>query len=502
MAQGDSWKLGVAAPVKNHKFEFGQSQYSTLQSNITANAILIPLPTASDPQIRDKVQYNDTVLLGPSSNAANDGERETILTSGMDSGDPTGNLHSLTKNNTYLYDTGDPVMFYGTGMAGGWDIPSGVTYCEAQGINRGLISTNDWMTYTKIANDSDPAQGQFSWYNNSGDSFVRLQRSINRYGGIIDMVSSYFTNGYVIEPVDENNEAWLHVPSEPDGNKAFQHGDWHRGGWRKDQAQRLEITLDDAMSSSRFFETDLIRAGNGSVRQRAQVIPWQYYRIGGRVYFDTTKMTYTFGDGFNIYLLLMPHQYGTDYNFPEYITATVGTSGTDTDQWIEFSTVGALKGGLRETYPPKLAFWMQNNAISGASANDRLIMYIDDAYAEHAGGVNYAATDGCLDFGRYNQYIDHDSLKINYIKRTNSQSLYGKNDRLVIEGQLSFMSQDFWDALDTIMHWQFRGFPLNLHMNTNDLPHSIMGKMQLDNIVKDNWDLSLRSCTFKFIEDE
>ncbi|MFV2014201.1 MAG: hypothetical protein ACC656_02135, partial [Candidatus Heimdallarchaeota archaeon] len=164
-------------------------------------------------------------------------------------------------------------------------------------------------------------------------------------------------------------------------------------------------------------------------------------------------------------------------------------------------TVGILKGGLSNTTPPKLSFWFQNNGISGAATGDKFKFYIDDVYAEHAGGVNYAATDGSLDFGRYQVYPITDSLKIDYTTRTGSRSLYGKKDKLMIKTNLEFMSQDFWDQLDILLNWQYKGYSLNLHVNINDLPYSIVGKMTLKNIVKDTWDLSRRSCQFEFLED-
>jgi hypothetical protein len=184
----------------------------------------------------------------------------------------------------------------------------------------------------------------------------------------------------------------------------------------------------------------------------------------------------------------------------ESLFVTFANLPSHNDTWTEFSTVGLLKSGISNESPPSLNIWFGNNGIVANNAG-ALNLYIDDLFVEHAGGVQYANVDGCLDFGRYSLWPDEESIKIEKVTREGTSSLYGQKERYVVSCRFNFASQAFWDQFELLMEWQEKGFLLNLHPYINDLPNSLMGRVTIKDYAKDNWDLSLRSFTMEFTEE-
>src|SRR5690606_40124130 len=79
-------------------------------------------------------------ILGPSSHNDHKGEKEHVIVSGAYTFSSfVERISSLEKANEHLYNVGDNLSFYGTGLAGGWEIES-PTFVQSQGIKTGMIS--------------------------------------------------------------------------------------------------------------------------------------------------------------------------------------------------------------------------------------------------------------------------------------------------------------------------------------------------------------------------
>jgi hypothetical protein len=516
MAQGQSWQLAVATPIKNHHFEFGQNYVATLQSGIEANSQFIKVDPELYHRIEDVIQYRDQILVGPSSNSDNKSEIEHVPITGcrMDwtgAGNPT-KIYLLNKNNEFAYEVGDRVSFYGTGMAGGWEIPQtsllSKSYFQAQGIQRGAIARRQWHSAQADDGSKLPEQDKYNYIHNGGRPFLwyGLGDTVNEYSFLLDIDETYGDKlEYIITPVETiSGKQYAKVAVNVANYGAthnFLYGDYHKGGWRKQYAQRIAIGMNNATPTGTFFRQNLLRSGTEDIRERSLIIPYQYYRIGGRIYWDTSFTTQNFKQNYNIYCILRANTYTRDYGGEyEYILVSAITDSTTPNTWHTFSTVGLLNSGLHKDYPPAIDLWFQNNGIPSPYKGE-LIMYIDDLFVEHGGGANYAHIDGCLDFGRYEVWPEHDSLKISKVERAGTTSLYGKKERYVVSFRLNYVSQEFWDQFELITEWQEKGFLLNLHPYINDLPLTLTGKLNIKDYNKDNWDLNLRSFTVEFTEE-
>lgn len=510
--QGNSWQLAVAVPVKNHKFEFGQNYVCVLQAGIDANAQYIQIDNSVYTGADLIIQHRNQILLGPSSHPDNRGATEHVTVSGAYPLPTAGNtkFYLLNKNNKYKYDAGDRVSFYGTGLAGGWEV--GVTdwkdaykrFFTAQGIQKGAISTNYWPYFQRYFT---VGEGQYWYYNTASGTYMKLHRISTDFEFILDLDSTYGNKiQYIIDPIYlESGGYYSRIAVE------FQQylsdfyallGDYHRGGWRKQYAQRIAIQIDDSTPQGFFFKQDLVKAGSEDLRDRSLVIPYQYYRIGGRTYIDATHCSAKVGyDNYYMSMSLRPNEQSRDLGGSfESVFVNFANATTDNDVWKTFSTVGLLKSGISNETPPSINLWFGNNGIVANNAGP-IILYIDDIFVEHAGGIQYANLDGCLDFGRYLVWPEEESIKIEKVNREGTSSLYGQKERYVITCRFNYVSQSFWDQFELLMEWQEKGFLLNLHPYINDLPNTLTGRVAIKEYAKDNWDLSLRSFTMEFTEE-
>ena len=147
MAQGDFWKMAVAVPLKNGKFSVGthkEMKISDPIANANESWVRYNKELSSGHEIENFLQYGDEILLGPSNEGGYLREKESMIISGVEPWSSTeGKIHFKNKDNEHLYSIGDSITAYGTGLAGGWDIPSETyaeTYVQSEGIKRGLIS--------------------------------------------------------------------------------------------------------------------------------------------------------------------------------------------------------------------------------------------------------------------------------------------------------------------------------------------------------------------------
>jgi len=511
MAQGTSWQMAIAVPIKNHKFEFGQNFVATLQNSVDSNSQFVQL----DPAIYDRpgslLQYRDQILLGPSSNPDFKGNIEHVPVTGVKEDfifNTYSKIYLLNKNNINQYEAGDRVSFYGTCLAGGWKVPNKTPYnynyfFTPQGIQKGSISTHVWATYI-----SNPLllEGMYDDRSHASGTWIKIRRKNSDHSFLLDLDEVYGNKiQYIIDPVYLENSAYYFNIAMQSGNYSEiisgLLGDYHRGGWRKQYAQRLSIAIDDDTPSTLFFVQDLVKSGIGGIRDRSLLIPYQYYRFGGRIYVESRFTSAKLGtSNYSLFMIVSPHTLHRDIGDAEYLYVNFANAAAHNDAWIEFSAVQLLDTGISNESMPQVGLWFQNNGIIENNAGD-LILYVDDLYVEHAGGIKYAHQDGCLDFGRYSVWPEEESLKIEKIEREGTTSLYGKKERYVITCRFFYVSQDFWDQFELLLEWQEKGFLLNLHPYINDLPHSLMGKVHIREYAKDNWDLSLRSFTMEFIEE-
>jgi len=335
------------------------------------------------------------------------------------------------------------------------------------------------------------------------NGLLTLTQHTTEYGFALDLLSTQLE--YIQTPLylDSGINKFKIAINNPDGLSGAVNvllGQYHRGGWRKSYAQMLTIHLDknDVTLDSTIFKQSLIDYGDESTnnkRRKSLLIPYQFYRIGGKVFVDAVATNKIYNDDYNIKLVLQPSDTLRD-NSTETISVDILDSlAINTNQWFEFSQVGLLASGISNASFPHLGLWLDNKITSAYSGDVNL--YIDELWAEHAGGVNYADVDGCLKFSRYNVWPEQGTIQIN--PRSENSEIHGRK-LLNIECQIDYCTQEFWDQLQTLLEWQDRGYLLNLHPYIKDIGNVLTGKLTIKNYSKGSWDLTLRSFLLSFEE--
>jgi len=503
LAEGESFKLGVATPLKNNKFKFGQNKsvkLKTAYDNVN-RAFSVVVDKTIYPDLPNFLQYNDQILLGPSSLSADKGERENVLISGVEV-NTDHYIHFKYKNILNNgFQASDDITFYGTGLAGGWKVPTDPDILP-QGIKNGPISRQEFNDYLIGTVDIVDGKYQITIIFNS-----HVNSGIIDYGFILDLINQNIgLFDYIITPINSSNNSVIGLLLNGSGDNHYYCliGDYHIGGWRKGFAQRIRIKISYGMSSKRIIYQDLL-SYNASTKfgEQSLLVPYQYYKIGGRVWIDTSQLggiiEYGTSNNWTLNLRLIPNDNWRTSS--EIISVPLATLNSQCNKWVEFSTVALLQSNISHNSSAKLEVWLQNDGLgsSGGGYYGDVILYLDELYIEHAGGVNYANTDGCLDFGRYLVWPEQGSLDVSRL--SGKINFDRKDEKYRLKAKLNHVSQAFWDQLEILREWQQRGFLLNLHSYINDIPYVLTGKMNIRDFKKDSWHLDYRSFTFEFTEE-
>jgi len=503
MAQGESWEIGVAVPVKNHTFQLGQNYSAILQESIGTSNLWFKVDSDIYPEVRDIIQYNDQVLLGPSSVEGYRGETEFVQISGYEQFTSSiGKIQTKNKNNKVAFNTGDKVTFYGTGLGGGWSIPIDMSdYIKAEGIKMGVISRHEIAGYPSSGSNPPPA-GYYNFQQNGSLPYITISRGtgVGIYGYFIDWVNSY--NEYLINPLDFDNRANFASVNGGSitGTQYFVYGDYHQGGWRKDNAQRIRLQLKNTTPSGNIFQQELLRPGPENLRERVSLIPYQYYRMGSKIYLDDSYLNVPLDGDISDFIafFLRVDPMSSQRNGYQKISKVILPRPNVWQNVV--STPLLLKSGISNIEAPTYSLYF-TSTDQGSSYTGDILIYIDDIWLEHAGGVNYSEFDGCLKFSRYSVWPEAETIKIEKFEDPNYSSLFGKKTKLFISCRFNYVSQAFWDQFEILMSWQEKGYSFNLHPYINDIPYVIIGKITIKEYVKDSWNLGLRSFTMEFMED-
>ena len=167
---------------------------------------------------------------------------------------------------------------------------------------------------------------------------------------------------------------------------------------------------------------------------------------------------------------------------------------------------------------PYIEFIMTN---PGTGANDKMTATIDEVYFEHTfqdfedkRTIIPTGNNGYQN-GYYEFAEDPDLASLKVTKRDTFKQLTYQDDKKVWfdksgEGdriekynfgcKFSDVSQSFYDVLLEFQRLQKKGHTMNIHPNVDDLPNVLRGIFKISGVDKNQWDLSLRSFNFEFVE--
>ena len=496
MAVTDFWEMGVAVPIRNHKFRYGTYKSSALEGDVTSGASSVTIET-TDPTIGNIAQRGDNMVLGPSTNTSYTGKSETV---GIES--IVGNVITLKSTTSYAYDDDDPIRVYGTRLAGGWtpntdqgttdEIILPKTLMGAVGeLSGGKVddysqrvvfdfSDADFDTHDtvyaefKYYFDSNPFQELFHYRagayaklygrNPGGDA----TRCLQLHDGIRNFTYSYSKVYWLQSHLQwfhwHTGDASLILPSTPNLNTAENpHFNIYMGGTLNNHY--MDMYLDDVYAEHAHETTPTTQTTLPiQVDERVYVLNVMYgseFTAGERVLlFDEANGTYGIGtvtatDAMAIYMGDMMYFYklnGTTYDAYDYCPAEI-SAGSRVQQ--------ANAGYYTFTEYP----------LRSSLQVDQINPFKGTQLANNAYNVHYNQTDA------------------------------DRGTRFRIRCRFQNVPETMWEKLMVFKRWQERGHYLNLHPQWDDVPQVMTGVMQIQNIRKsDHWDLTYRSFDFVFEE--
>jgi len=141
------------------------------------------------------------------------------------------------------------------------------------------------------------------------------------------------------------------------------------------------------------------------------------------------------------------------------------------------------------------------------------MMFIDNMWLEHEGDVSNASGQGyCI----IDQNPEQGTLQVNRFQASKptkitlsdgsrrTMDITGSNQRFLHEIQCEFLylPQKEYDKLQDLLRWQDLGHKLTLHPHLPQVPHCLVGEMEITNVRKSFWDLSRFSISFRFTETD
>lgn len=504
MAVTDAWQMGVALPIRNHKFRHGTWKSTTLSADADATASLSTTDTT--PNLDLIAKRDDSVIVGPSGDSSYTGKSETGQVSSLTSTSIT--LKSAMSNN---YDSGDSVRVYGTALAGGWTISE--TGSNQIVVPKSISADTGAFMKGKVDNYAqrivmDFANGDFATYN---QMYGNLQWN---FGSNPFLPFYHYRAGMLFKSVGYNTDKSGTVTGGitiklQDGQRQFVFGttkDFTNSSW----TELTTATNTKDIPSSLQLDT----AGNGYVL----------------IYVSSVDNTNVYADLF-IDDVYVEHAHGT---------TAVATLTKSIDLSTQLRTVGGLNVLTAENFEADEKVYLidEANGIYGEAVietvlssniwqavsflgttmnfyswddtNKKYVELDTSSVTLPAGTRVQQANPGVFTFTEYPMQntirideLDTEArirLADGSFKNFYPMSDADKSKLFQITCRFANVSETFWNKLMVLRDWQRRGNLLNLHPKHNDLPTVMTGYMSINNVVKDHWDLTRRSFDLTFTE--
>tara|TARA_B100000424_G_scaffold269364_1_gene266143 strand:+ start:2599 stop:4518 length:1920 start_codon:yes stop_codon:yes gene_type:complete len=153
------------------------------------------------------------------------------------------------------------------------------------------------------------------------------------------------------------------------------------------------------------------------------------------------------------------------------------------------------------------------NSISSRFAGVEQMLFIDNMWLEHEGNISGATGKGYIEI---DDFPEAGTLKVDRF-RTNKPVVVrlsdgsrktldntGTNQKFLheITCEFLYLKQTEYDKLQDLIRWQDLGHKLTLHPHLPQVPHCLVGELELSNVRKSFWDLTRFSVSFKFTETD
>tara|TARA_R100000008_G_C3587231_1_gene173449 strand:- start:367 stop:2265 length:1899 start_codon:yes stop_codon:yes gene_type:complete len=184
------------------------------------------------------------------------------------------------------------------------------------------------------------------------------------------------------------------------------------------------------------------------------------------------------------------------------VSGTVESANIDLTDGTNYQAIGVVQVSANTT----------GNASSRYSGVEQML-FIDNMWLEHEGDISNASGSGyCI----IDQNPEQGTLQVNRVQSTKpvklslsdgsrkTMDITGSNQRFLheISCEFLYLPQTEYDKLQDLLRWQDLGHKLTLHPHLPQVPHCLVGEMEITNVRKSFWDLSRFSISFKFIETD
>ena len=150
-----------------------------------------------------------------------------------------------------------------------------------------------------------------------------------------------------------------------------------------------------------------------------------------------------------------------------------------------------------------------NRSGRGAEA----LVFLDNLWVEHQGDIPGASNRGYVEIDHYPEMgtltiNEQDSeMPINLKMSDGSTRLIDPTGNMykklfVIEADFLRVSQPVYEQFRRLLEWQKRGFKLTLHPFLPEVPHCLVGVMEIERVSKNFWDLTRFNFRFRFTETD
>ena len=151
--------------------------------------------------------------------------------------------------------------------------------------------------------------------------------------------------------------------------------------------------------------------------------------------------------------------------------------------------------------------------LSSRKSGVEQMIFIDNMWLEHEGDITGGTGKGYIEI---DHFPEQGTLTVNR-HRTNKPTVVklsdgtsktldttGTNQKFLhsIQCDFLYLKQTEYDKLQDLLRWQDMGHKLTLHPHLPQVPHCLVGELELTNVRKSFWDLTRFSVTFKFIETD
>jgi hypothetical protein len=184
------------------------------------------------------------------------------------------------------------------------------------------------------------------------------------------------------------------------------------------------------------------------------------------------------------------------------VSGYVESANVDLTSGINYQAMGVVQVSKNTT----------GNSSSRYSGVEQM-MFVDNMWLEHEGDISNASGNGyCI----IDQSPEQGTLAVNRFQASKptkitlsdgsrrTMDITGSNQRFLHELSCEFLylPQAEYDKLQDLLRWQDLGHKLTLHPHLPQVPHCLVGEMEITNVRKSFWDLSRFSISFKFTETD